>query len=117
MLNMTYYPDNDLLSAIFVSLKNDDYKQTNIDDSTSTDSYVLNYNNNTPSLSDSTIYDITSTVINVDNIEILPDSTAIISMVIHDDRMKHYCNDLCNDDYKYKLDDFNFIISGYVNAE
>lgn len=117
MLNMSYYPDDTILSSISISSENDYYKQTDIEDSTSTNSYILNYNNNTPSLSDATIYDATSIIENIDNIEILPDSTGMISLVIHDNQMKHYCNELCTDNYKYKLDDFEFIISGYVNAE
>jgi hypothetical protein len=117
MLNMTHYPSDNILSSISVSLTNNNYNQTDIEDSTANDMYILNYNNNTPSLADSTIYNIATTITNVDSMEVLPDSTAVIGLVMHDDDMEHYCNDLCNDDYKYKLDDFNFIISGNVNGE
>ena len=116
MLNISYYSEDNILNSSIISNENDYYYQTEIIDNTNTDTYSLNYNNNYPSLVDSTIYDTTSTVINSDNIEILQDSTSIISLPIHNSFMITSCNELCNDGYKYKLNNFNLIISGYIDT-
>lgn len=114
MLNSIYYENDNILNSISVDSDNTIYNNTSI--SFADNTYYLNYNSKYPSLLDGNFIDSTSIVINSNNIEILTDEACVVEIPLYDYYMNIYCNDLCNDDKKYLLKNFNLIIGGDVNS-